>query len=147
MNLYDPVLSSPGAALHRRGLRLDGGKGGDGQLGQDSDKNVGDDSGNQSKMENLGAINLGTVDGERLKAIDVSAGSEHSCAVLENGEVKCWGKGGDGRLGQDSDENVGDGSEVDMDELDAIDLGTVDPVTGDDSSILSSNNNKNYHPH
>ena len=35
-------------------------------------------------------------------AVVVSSGREHTCAVLLNGEVFCWGSGGDGRLGNDS---------------------------------------------
>ena len=33
------------------------------------------------------------------KAIDVTAGEDHSCAVLDNGRAQCWGKGGSGQLG------------------------------------------------
>ena len=39
------------------------------------------------------AINLGG------KATAISLGTWHSCAVLENGEVKCWGNNSTGRLG------------------------------------------------
>ena len=37
-------------------------------------------------------INLGG------KAKAISLGYEHSCAILENGDLKCWGENGDGRL-------------------------------------------------
>lgn len=39
----------------------------------------------------------------------VSAGSAHTCAVLDAGMVRCWGKGADGRLGYGAVDNVGDG--------------------------------------
>ena len=39
------------------------------------------------------AINLGG------KAVAISLGRDHSCAVLENGQVKCWGNNGEGQLG------------------------------------------------
>lgn len=31
--------------------------------------------------------------------VDVVAGTSHACAVFDTGAVKCWGAGGDGRLG------------------------------------------------
>ena len=49
----------------------------------------------------------------------VSAGGGHTCAVLENGEVYCWGQGGVGALGYGNTEDVGD------DEVPA-DVGPVD---------------------
>lgn len=41
-------------------------------------------------------------------ALSVSAGFEHSCAVLDGGDVRCWGAGADGRLGRGSTADVGD---------------------------------------
>ncbi|MGB1957477.1 MAG: RCC1 domain-containing protein, partial [Candidatus Poseidoniaceae archaeon] len=41
------------------------------------------------------AINFGT----SSKVIDVGAGGQHSCALLENGDVKCWGRAYRYRLG------------------------------------------------
>lgn len=38
--------------------------------------------------------------GRRRKAIQISAGDFHTCALLDNGRVKCWGRGDDGRLGR-----------------------------------------------
>jgi alpha-tubulin suppressor-like RCC1 family protein len=32
----------------------------------------------------------------------VSAGGFHTCVVLESGEVRCWGSGYDGQLGNSS---------------------------------------------
>ena len=32
-------------------------------------------------------------------AVAISVGSFHSCAILDNGDVSCWGKGSDGQLG------------------------------------------------
>lgn len=44
--------------------------------------------------------------------LDVSGGggdsSGHTCAVLAHGSVRCWGFGGDGRLGYCNTNNVGD---------------------------------------
>jgi len=38
----------------------------------------------------------------------LAAGGEHTCAVLTNGLVHCWGVGGAGRLGYGHTENIGD---------------------------------------
>lgn len=37
--------------------------------------------------------------GARLAAVDVSVGSLHSCALLNSGDVKCWGDNAFGQLG------------------------------------------------
>ena len=37
--------------------------------------------------------------GDGRSAISVSIGSVHTCAILDNGEVSCWGDGSNGRLG------------------------------------------------
>lgn len=65
-------------------------------------------------------VDVGPIDvGEPVEHI--TAGSGHVCATLTGGEVKCWGTGGRGQLGQGDEESIGD------DELpssiDPIDLG------------------------
>ena len=40
--------------------------------------------------------------GSGVTVAAVSSGGEHTCAVLGNGEVYCWGEGIDGQLGNDS---------------------------------------------
>ena len=72
-----------------------------GALGQDSAADLGDAPG---EMAGLAPVNLGA--GRTATAI--SAGTEHSCALLDDGSVKCWGAGGSGRLGQGSVANLGD---------------------------------------
>jgi cysteine-rich repeat protein len=65
-----------------------------GQLGDGTDDPKGDEMG--EKPEDLELIELGGM------ATAIAAGREHTCALLENGTVKCWGKGDTGRLGYGS---------------------------------------------
>ena len=50
------------------------------------------------------AIGLGTV--RRAKAI--SLGNEHTCAILDNNTLKCWGRNNYGQIGNgnDNDQNA-----------------------------------------
>ncbi|HWF50501.1 MAG TPA: hypothetical protein VG294_07665 [Solirubrobacteraceae bacterium] len=77
------------------------GLGGNGRLGYGSTQNVGDTQAPGS---------VGPVDfGSGQTALAVSAGGAHTCAVLHDGSVRCWGFGVDGQLGDNSQANVGDG--------------------------------------
>ncbi len=40
----------------------------------------------------------------RFEAVKVELGSDYGCALLSNGEAKCWGDGGNGRMGNGSDQ-------------------------------------------
>ena len=40
----------------------------------------------------------------RYEAVQLSLGSAFTCALMSSGEVKCWGQGGNGRLGNGNDE-------------------------------------------
>ena len=94
------------------------GRGDRGQLGQGDidNSNLGDEANEMG--EDLSPINLG--EGRTAKA--VSAGWEHTCAILDNDEVKCWGFGNGGRLGQDNEELIGDKKD-EIKDLDSINLG------------------------
>ena len=87
------------AILDTGGVRC-WGAGGFGQLGYGSFESVG--------LTNLpgevGPVNLGT--GRSAQAI--TAGEDHTCARLDDGTVRCWGRAANGRLGLCSPRNVGD---------------------------------------
>ena len=87
-----------------------------GQLGIDNSTNMGNDSG---EMAQLTSINLGT--GRTATAIE--GGDFHTCALLDNASVKCWGKNLYGQLGIDNSTHMGDDS-GEMAQLTSINLGT-----------------------
>ncbi len=69
---------------------------------------------------NLPFVNLGT--GRTAKAL--TAGISHTCALLDNDLVKCWGHNGSGQLGIGGTAHRGDGANEMGDLLPAINLGT-----------------------
>ncbi|MFM2308798.1 MAG: hypothetical protein RLY87_919 [Chloroflexota bacterium] len=73
---------------------------------------------------NLGSamqtVNLGT--GRTATAI--AAGGYFTCAILDNGTLKCWGYNASGQLGKDSTTTLGDGATEMGDNLTAINLGS-----------------------
>jgi alpha-tubulin suppressor-like RCC1 family protein len=76
------------------------GYGGDGELGYGSTSNVGDDE--------VPAI-VGPVDlGPGRTAVAIDAGGDFTCALLDDGTVRCWGDGSNGRLGYGATANIGD---------------------------------------
>jgi hypothetical protein len=94
------------------------GKGSNGQLGYGNTNHLGDASGEMG--DNLPVVDLGT--GRTATAI--STGAEHTCAILDNDSVKCWGSGDNGYLGYGNTNKLGDGSGEMGDNLSVVDLGT-----------------------
>ncbi|WP_437648574.1 RCC1 domain-containing protein [Sorangium sp. So ce362] len=92
------------------------GENGSGQLGRDDTIDQGDQA---NEMQNLQAVYLGA--NRTAKAI--SAGAEHSCALLDDDTVKCWGHNGYGQLGLESSSNRGDAA-GEMAVLPAVSLGS-----------------------
>lgn len=78
----------------------------------------GDDPGEMG--DSLPAVDLGS----GRTATAVSAGFAHVCAILDDGSVKCWGSGADGRLGLGTTANRGDNAGEMGDSLPAVALGT-----------------------
>jgi alpha-tubulin suppressor-like RCC1 family protein len=74
-----------------------------GQLGIGNTQNIGDDElPSSSPLVDLGG----------MKAIELSAGFAHTCAILEGGSVKCWGDNMRGQLGLGHTDNIGDDEAV-----------------------------------
>ena len=76
------------------------GYGGNGQLGYGSPNDIGDDE----PVTAVGTVNLGV----GHTAVAISAGGPHTCARLEDDNVRCWGYNGNGQLGYANTSNIGD---------------------------------------
>jgi alpha-tubulin suppressor-like RCC1 family protein len=74
------------------------GRGSDGQLGLASTANIGDNE----LPSTVSAINLGG------NAVQIAAGTYHTCALLDTGKVRCWGQNLFGQLGYGHTNNIGD---------------------------------------
>ena len=70
--------------------------------------------------DNLPAVDLGT----GRTATAVAAGENHTCAVLDNGTVKCWGLNSGGQLGLGDTDPRGDDPNEMGDKLPPVSLGT-----------------------
>jgi uncharacterized repeat protein (TIGR01451 family) len=76
------------------------GFGDEGQLGYGNTSNIGDD-------ETPGSV--GPVDiGAGRTALTITVGQRHSCVLLDNGDVRCWGNASAGQLGYASTTDIGD---------------------------------------
>jgi alpha-tubulin suppressor-like RCC1 family protein len=89
-----------------------------GQLGLGNTDSLGD--GANEMGDNLTVVDLGT--GRTAKAI--AAGDYHTCAILDNSSIKCWGNNASGQLGLGNTDNLGDAGSEMGDDLDAVDLGS-----------------------
>jgi alpha-tubulin suppressor-like RCC1 family protein len=95
-----------------------------GQLGLGSTEDVGDEPGEMGDA-------LPTVDlGAGKKAVAVTAGGAHTCALLEDQTVKCWGRNAGGALGVGSTEDLGEKSPDMGDALPTVNLGSWANVVG-----------------
>lgn len=67
---------------------------------------------------NLPYVNVGT----GRTVLDVAAGGYHTCALLDNNDVKCWGYNTQGQLGAGHRANIGDSTSEMGDSLSPLDL-------------------------
>lgn len=89
-----------------------------GQLGYGDTNDRGDEAGEMGDA--LPYVDLGT----GRTAVAISAGDTHTCALLDNGAVKCWGSNGFGQLGQGDIVQRGDGPGEMGNALAAVNLGS-----------------------
>jgi alpha-tubulin suppressor-like RCC1 family protein len=73
------------------------GDGASGRLGYANTNNIGD---NETPLS-AGSVSVGA-------ATQVAAGGAHTCAILQNGSVRCWGLGANGQLGYGNVVDIGD---------------------------------------
>lgn len=71
-----------------------------GQLGYGHTNDVGDDE----QPYTYGDVDLGA----NVTVRDITAGESHTCALLTNGSVRCWGRNSEGQLGTGSTTPIGD---------------------------------------
>lgn len=98
------------------------GNGGSGRLGYGNTDTLGDDEAPDAG----GFVDLPG------PAREVSAGDEHSCALLEDGDVVCWGRGSEGQLGYGSPDSVADGEGMSVGAVGTVSIGgeAVEICTG-----------------
>lgn len=99
------------------------GANGFGQLGQGNITNLGDMMGQMG--DNLPTVDLGT--GKTATAL--AAGVGHVCALLSDGQIKCWGLNDYGQLGLERNTNIGDLATQMGDALPVVNLGTGKTAT------------------
>jgi hypothetical protein len=76
------------------------GFGSSGRLGYGNTNTIGDNE----TPGSVGPVNVGT----GRTTLVIAAGGQHSCAVLDNDTVRCWGEGDFGRLGYGNINDIGD---------------------------------------
>ncbi len=92
----------------------------DGRLGYSSTDSIGDDETPATE----GPVDLG----QRRTAAAISAGDRHTCALLDDDSIRCWGNGANGRLGYCNENNVGDDERPAA--VGPVDLGFGNPGSG-----------------
>ena len=98
-----------------------------GQLGQGHTNDLGDEGEEEGETDEMGQnllpVALGFAVGVSLTAKAISAGSAHTCAILSDDSLKCWGANSYGQLGQGQTSNFGTRSTNTVDNISPIDLG------------------------
>jgi alpha-tubulin suppressor-like RCC1 family protein len=106
-NASGVTVTQVGSSTHSCALLSDGsvkcwGAASMGQLGTGNREAIGDNE----LPSSIGPISLTTASG--VIATQISVGFYHSCALLSDGSVKCWGDNEFGQLGTGNTDNIGD---------------------------------------
>jgi alpha-tubulin suppressor-like RCC1 family protein len=88
-----------------------------GQLGLGDQNSRGDGSGEMGDLLPAVALDVGR------SAIALTAGQYHTCALLDDAKVKCWGYNEFGQLGQDDTTSRGGGQPNEVSDMSSIPLG------------------------
>ena len=114
------------------------GENSNGRLGYGDTNWRGDSAGEMGDL--LPAVDLGT----GRTAVKVAAGQAHTCALLDNGSVKCWGYNGYWHLGLNDNADRGDNANEMGDFLAAVNLGVgrtaTNVWTGDNYTCIKLDN-------
>ena len=100
-------------ALLDNGLVRCWGKNEYGQLGYNTTLSVGDGE----AIASYGYVNLGGV------AVKIAAGYDHTCALMNTGNVRCWGRNTYGQLGRAHANHIGDNEQVYENEDSDVEVG------------------------
>src|SRR5262245_46354230 len=97
------------------------GSGADGRLGYGNTNDIGDDE----TPASAGYVDLGS-GGMTAKAL--AAGGEHTCVILSNDKVRCWGRGFYGALGYGNTDNIGDDEVPNTATVGHVDIGGINAL-------------------
>ena len=105
---FDPVVQLVAGNNHTCVLQASGvvycwGDNRFGQLGYNRTDNLADGE----PVTSFGTVTLGGI------ATRIAAGGDHTCAVLQGGALRCWGRNDFGQLGRGNTANIGDNETVD----------------------------------
>jgi cysteine-rich repeat protein len=114
------VGGSHGCAIMATGTLRCWGRNDTGQLGLGLAANVGDNE-HPVGVPEVDAISPNLPRDTTI--VDIAVGLAHSCMLLSNGDVVCWGAGNSGQLGQGNGMTWGDGAGETPSALSAIQLG------------------------
>ena len=101
--LFPVVLGIALVACSDDGATPDGGTDGGTDGAPDADSDTDTDGDSDTDTDGDSDADAGEDGGTSHEVVDVSAGVSHTCAVIEDGNVKCWGSQQFGALGYGND--------------------------------------------